>query len=111
METFSKLSPPETVRIKAKVNLILLIKILKNIFKFLNLHKLVERLNDNISLYSMSSTTSGYLTSSNVSPTSSGSSRLSDSVKFCVDPQRTSFSILRSLISQAFQISQLVHLL
>jgi hypothetical protein len=82
MEPFSKLRPPDAVRIKVRI---------------------VEKFDDTCSISSNMSTGT---TATNVSSFSKSSFK--NSKKFCVDPQITSYEILTNLIAQAFGIHQLV---
>ena len=82
MEPFSKLRPPDSIRIKVKM---------------------ADSLDDTCSINSNLST----LTSSSAESTNGGYNALfKNSKKFCVDPEITRYEILLNLIAQAFGLQE-----
>ena len=87
MEPFSKLRPPDAVRIKVKI---------AQVFNY------IDHVNN-----SYKSQCSTIAASNTISSTCSNASSI-NCKKFCVDPQITSYEILVDLIAQAFCIHELV---
>lgn len=117
METFSKLQPPEAVRIKVKLIEKQATASCKPSSSSSSPKDRRTSSSSQISTISTSSCTSSASASSsstsssssavafNHDPTSSSSSyRIRELKKFCVDPQVTSFDVLTDLIAQAFAI-------
>lgn len=123
METFSKLRPPEAVRIKAKIvePLAALTSSTTSVssqcpqqqqqqqshplvdnFLSGNVDELLKY--DNDRRISSTSQVSSMSSSSSQSGALQQTFRVCDVKKFCVDPQITSFEVLSNLISQAFAI-------
>ncbi len=82
MEPFSKLRPPDSIRIKAR---------------------LAESLDDTCSINSNLSTVT---TSSSDGTLNGYNAFFKNSKKFCVDPEITSYEVLLNLIAQAFGIKE-----
>jgi hypothetical protein len=81
METFSKLRPPDAVRIKVKI---------------------VEK--SNVDIDNKENKCQNQTQLNNKQQLQQQRRQLGESKKFCVDPQITSYDILTSLIAQAFAI-------